>query len=335
MSAGRALPIVAAALAAGGCAGGALTVYEENDLFSLYGPRDSYYTQGLRVSRVFAPDDTPHAAKEIAQEFPLYDEDATTAIGFVFGQNIYTPSDISVEAEQDDDRPYAGWLYAGLVVSNARRGGPERAGDDQETVEVDVGVIGDPSLARQTQTRWHELINEDEPQGWDNQLQFEPGIVATYERRHRWLAGDEGTFCGEWDVLSSWGGSLGNVDTHAGAGGTLRYGWNLPRDFGVNTISTTAMETTPRGVDALPSLYFFGGAEGRAVLRNVFLDGNTFRDGPSVDKHPGVAEGRGGVAFQWKAVRLTYTWITRSSEFDGQGGWTRFGSLSLGVFLDF
>lgn len=335
MSAASVLRIAAAALLLGGCAGGAVTIYEENDLFSLIGARDSYYTQGLRVSRVFAPDDTPHLAKEIAQEFPRYDEDATTAIGFVFGQNIYTPHDISVEHEQKHDRPYAGWLYAGIVISNARRNGPERAGDDSETVEVDVGVIGDPSLARQTQTRWHEIINEDEPKGWDNQLQFEPGLVATYERRHRLLAGDEAPFCAEWDVIPSFGGAVGNVDTHAGAGGTLRYGWNLPRDFGVNTISTTAMETTPRGVDDTPSVYFFGGGEGRAVLRNVFLDGNTFRDSPSVDKHWGVAEVRGGIAFQWKALRLTYTWITRSSEFDGQGGWTRYGSISLGVFLDF
>lgn len=318
-----------------GCAGGALTVYEENDLFSVRGNRDGYYTQGLRVSRVFAPEDTPHLAKEIAQEFPLYDEEATTAIGFVFGQNIYTPRDITVEEAQDDDRPYAGWLYAGIVISNAKRNGVERAGDDNETVEVDVGVIGDPSLARQVQSRWHEIINEKKGRGWDNQLEFEPGIVATYERRHRWLAGDEAPLGGEWDVIPSYGGAVGNVDTHAGAGGTVRFGWNLPRDFGVNTISSTAMETTPRGVDERPSVYLFGGGEGRAVLRNIFLDGNTFRDSQSVDKHWGVAEARGGIAFQWKSVRLTYTWITRSSEFDGQGGWTRYGSLSLGVFLDF
>lgn len=89
---------------------GAFTVYEENDLFSLKGSADRYYTQGLRMSRVFAPEDTPHAVHEIAQELPLYDEEETTSIGVVLGQNIYTPRNIRIEAEQPRDRPYAGWL---------------------------------------------------------------------------------------------------------------------------------------------------------------------------------------------------------------------------------
>ena len=331
------MAIAAAALAllVPGCVGGALTIYEENDRFSLLGNRDSYYTQGLRVSRVFAPRDTPHLARQIAEELPLYDEDATTAIGFVFGQNIYTPKDIRLERPPGDDRPYAGWLYAGIVVSNSDRNGSMRAGDDQETVEVDLGVVGDASLGRYVQTRAHEFLNSPRPQGWAEQIGFEPGIVVSYERRHRLLAGEIGSLGAEWDLIPSYNGAIGNVDTHAAAGSALRLGVNLPRDFGVNTIATTPMETTPRGVDSRPSFYVFGACEGRAVLRNIFLDGNTFRSGPSVDKHVGVAEFRGGLAFQYKSVRVTYTWITRSSEFDGQGGWTRYGSLSLGLFFDF
>lgn len=220
-------------------------------------------------------------------------------------------------------------------MSRQSMSGADRENDRQETVEVDVGVVGEPSLGRVAQTRWHEIIGVRRPRGWDHQLEFEPGIVATYERRDRALHLDELPFCAEADVLPGYSASLGNVDTHAAAGAQARFGFNLPRDFGVNTISTTAMEVTGRGVSRHPSILIFGAAEGRGVARNIFLDGNTFRDGPSVEKRHAVAEARAGLAIQYKALRLTYAWITRSPEFHGQAGWTRYGSLSFGLFLDF
>lgn len=318
----------------GGCVGGAFTAYEENDAFSLKGTRDAYYTQGLRLSRVFAPEDTPHLARDIAREFPLYEEEETTSIGVVLGQTIYTPRDITVKRDQPDDRPWAGWLYGGVVFSKQKMDGPDWTGDSQDTVEIDLGVVGDASLARSVQTRWHDALDLVTPRGWDHQLHFEPGIVATYERRDRALFAELplGT---QFDFLPGYGASLGNVMTNVSAGVRARFGINLPRDFGVNTISTTAMEVSDKRTGDRISAHLFGGAEGRGVIRNIFLDGNTFRDSASVDKRFGVAEFRGGISVQWKAMRLTYSWITRSPEFDGQGGWTRYGSVSLGLFLDF
>jgi lipid A 3-O-deacylase len=324
--------LVATALAATtlpGCVGGALTLYEENDALSVRGRQDGYYTQGFRATRVFRRRDTPEVAKEIASWLPLY-EDATTAIGIVGGQNIYTPKDIE-RGPDPDDRPYAGWLYGGIVISN-RVLGDERSHDMQETLEVDLGVTGPPSLARQTQTLMHRWTGAQRPRGWSEQLHFEPGAVAVYENRHRVSYGE---LLGlEYDVLPSYGASLGNVDTHVGAGTTFRFGYELPRDFGVNTISTTAMESSRTDIGGF-NAYVFAGGEERAVFHNLFLDGNTFRDSASVDRRIGVAEFKGGFAITWDCLRFTYTWITRSPEFHGQRNWTRYGSVSLGLFLDF
>jgi lipid A 3-O-deacylase len=324
-----------ALVALAGCAGGALTLYEENDALSLRGRQDGRYTQGARVSRVFPTAATPSLAKEIAQQFPLYDEDATTAIGVVLGQTIYTPRDIEVEGLQKRDRPYAGWLYGGVVISNAKLADDGRAGDVQETVELDLGVVGDASQARRFQTQYHEWTDAQRPEGWDHQIGFEVGVVATYENRHRVLYARDLPLGTEFDFMPSYGGAVGNVDTHAGGGATARFGINVPRDMGVNTISTTAMEVTRAGNDAWPSFYLFGGAEGRGVVRNIFLDGNTFEDSHHVDKKPLVGEFRTGFAIQYRALRFTYAWITRSPEFNGQRSWQRYGSASLGLFFDF
>lgn len=331
----RTIAVAAPLFLLGGCVGGAFTVYSENDLYSLRGRADHYYTQGLRLSRVFATGDAPLLARQIAQEMPLYDDEETTTIGVVLGQNVYTPNDIRLARAQDQDRPYAGWLYGGVMFSKQKMNGEGRTDDRQETVELDAGVVGDPSLGRSFQTRWHRFIGSPRPRGWSHQIRFEPGLVAMYERRDRAVFEDDLPLGTEFDLLPGYGASVGNVDTHAGASARVRFGLNLPRDFGVNTISTTAMEVADKGLGDRPSVHLFGAAEGRAVARNIFLDGNTFGDGPSVEKDLGVAEFRGGLCVQYKALRLSYAWITRSPEFHGQHGWTRYGSLSLGLFLDF
>ena len=42
------------------------------------------------------------------------------------------------------------------------------------------------------------------------------------------------------------------------------------------------------------SLFLYATAEGSAVAHNLFLDGNTFRDSPSVDRQPWVGGGELG-----------------------------------------
>src|SRR3546814_12873912 len=100
------------------------------------------------------------------------------------------------------------------------------------------------------------------------------------------------------DVCSSdlIGGALGNVYTYGAGGVTLRLGEDLPSDYG-----------PPRLRPALPGSdyfrpsdwfgwYLFVGAEGRLMVRNIFLDGNTFEDSHSADKYPLVFDLQAGIA---------------------------------------
>ena len=68
----------------------------------------------------------------------------------------------------------------------------------------------------------------------------------------------------------------------------------------------------------------------RAVARDIFLDGNTFRDSRSVNKEPFVADisaGIGLIAGRWQA---TYTQVRRTREFKTQqGNYDQFGSVTL------
>ncbi len=67
--------------------------------------------------------------------------------------------------------------------------------------------------------------------------------------------------------------------------------------------------------------YVYVAAQGRAVGRNIFLDGNTFEDSRSVDKKPLVGDLSAGVAMFWSDdFRLDASATYRSKEFDGQEG---------------
>jgi lipid A 3-O-deacylase len=83
--------------------------------------------------------------------------------------------------------------------------------------------------------------------------------------------------------------------------------------------------TRPRGLSA----YVFIGASGRAVLRDVFLDGNTFRDSHDVDRNLLVGDLMAGVTVGYGGLKLSLAKVLRTSEFDGQPHDHRFGSITL------
>ena len=65
------------------------------------------------------------------------------------------------------------------------------------------------------------------------------------------------------------------------------------------------------------------------MARDIFLDGNTYRDSRSVDHRTFVGDLELGGAVFWQNVRLSYTQDFRSKEFVAQEKSFTFGVLSL------
>jgi hypothetical protein len=296
-----------------------ITVLEEND--SLYFDSDRHYTQGLRLSYLgpdVAADSFWAKPFDFLDSFlPIFPGDAkerSRRYALSLGQSIFTPDDIHVSPAPPDDRPYAGWLYAGasLLQDSDRR--------TLDHLELQLGVIGPAALGRQVQNGWHEFININKAEGWDSQLHNEPGVVLSYERK--WRVPLLGGGSAGIDVIPELGGSLGNIFTYGEAGALLRFGKNLQADYGPVRIRPALSGTDYFNADYLDGdfgIYGFVGVQGRAVGRNVFLDGNTFEDSPSVDKNIFVGDVQAGVSMFWSsAVRLDFSVVGRSKEFEGQ-----------------
>ena len=292
----------------------------ENDLFA---NTDQNYTNGLRLSWLSSENRVPVWVKDVSHRLFPYAPQAKKRIGISVGQNMYTPRDLTRRDLIVDDRPYAGWLYGSIgVVSDT--------GSRLDNAMLTLGVVGPASYARQTQRFVHRVVDSTIPQGWDNQLENEPGIVLTWERKWRALY-QFSPFGAGVDISPHIGANLGNIFTDAAAGATVRLGFDLPADYGPPRIRPSL----PGSDFFVPTQeiggYLFAGAEGRVVGRNIFLDGNSFRDSHDVDKRYGVGSLQAGAALTYESMRLSYTHVFMTREFKGQAEAPQFGALTLSV----
>lgn len=296
----------------------------ENDLFG--GDSDRNYTNGVRITWLSAEGDVPDWVSEPASYVPFFEPDGELRVLFGLGQNLYTPTDITVRELQPTDRPYAGWLYGsvGLVSDN---------GQILDNLQLDIGVVGPAALGSPVQEFVHDLIDTRDPSGWDNQLKNEPGITLFYERKWRSLLEFDKFVPGfpgyGVDATPHVGVALGNVFTYGATGLTLRFGKNLPADYGPPRIRPSLPGSNFFVSDGSFGWYLFAGVEGRAIARNIFLDGNTFRDSHSVEKKPIVGDLQVGAAVTYGDWRLSYTQVYRTREFDDQSSDDVFGSVNL------
>lgn len=300
--------------------GGILTFALENDLFVGH---DDGYTNGVRTSYVSPEADIPLWIENLAGLVPFFPPEGHTRWTMALGQSMFAPEDLTIKAAQPADRPYAGWLYGtvGLIADRDTT---------LDNLQLTIGMVGPASAAAETQRIVHRIIHSPTPQGWGNQLQNEPGIVLSYE--HKWRNMIElSPFGLGVDFTPSVGGSVGNIYTHAAVSAMLRIGYDLPSDYGPPVIRPNL----PGSDFFIPSRtfgwYLFTGIEGRAVARNIFLDGNSFRDSPSVDKKIFVGGLQAGVAMTYHNTRLAYTHVFRTREFFGQSAGDQFGALTLSV----
>jgi hypothetical protein len=299
---------------------GAASAVLENDSLKLSGSEtDRWYTSGVRLGWSSAEGGLPAPLAFIDNGLAGLLGPANARWSLGFGQNFFTPVDKRTRDPDPRDRPYAGILYGTIGLDR-------RSWNTLDRFELQLGVIGPASFARDTQVFVHHIIDDPVPQGWGKQLHNEPVFNLNAERI--WRVPVAGTGFGDVDVLPAAGAQLGTVRIAASAGARVRFGRGLERDFGAPRIRPTIADA-PAPVGDGFGWYVFGGLGGYVVGRDIFLDGNTWRDSRSVDRKLFVADFEVGAAMFWRNVRLSYTQVWRTKEFDGQDGNFTGGSVSL------
>jgi hypothetical protein len=309
------------------------SVQYENDVLE---SNDYYYTSGLKLNWV-SPDLSGweetgtlrgFLAKTAGWVTFADGTDVRKTAGFCLGQNIYTPWNTWTRVLIPRDRPFCGWLYAGALFT---------ASTEQwmNIVELDLGVTGDWSQARQAQKLIHSFHLDKAHPAWKYQIGNEAQANLAFERRQRVVKFGSSSGAAA-DLFASAGGSLGTLFIHERLGATVRAGWNLPSDFAGRPIQAAGDAYAPTSSDDSRlregglSLVFFCDYGIKAVQRDGTIDGNYSRESIRVGKMPFVQDfsfGLYAIAGSWT---LAVAQVERSPEIKNQlEGWQTFHSITV------
>jgi lipid A 3-O-deacylase len=291
------------------------TVYWENDgTFVKPNHRtDRHYTDGLKL--VFTHQPEWMWLKEFAtwNDFGAGEGDVDTAVGYTFGQNMYTPDHADDPSLRDaDDRVFAAWLYGGIFVQRATK-------NEMEHFELSVGTIGPSALGGEVQTFVHKLVNQEEPNGWDDQLDDEFAVDFTWLKRQR-ADGLPFYHTPSFDSYLEYGFTAGSLHRNAILGIMLRLGENLPSDFGPGRLEAPHCVTGPIG-DKQTYFYLFGRASVKVVQYDRFLTG--------LDTRPVVGQFQLGAVFRYESFEITYSQTFLTCEYYEQPAEDSYASLNL------
>lgn len=303
----------------------------DNDVFSPRG-LDAYYTNGFVFHHV--DDDVPvergrewRACPGLA---PLSRRLGTALIplaehpqfshSWEIGHIIATPLQKAVLPPPGNDQPYGGLLYAGCHYHL-------RTGGRMESLGLQYGIVGPWALAEESQDLAHRVVGAKEARGWDWQLRNELVANLRYDRQEvigELAVGDAGLrFFDNVDL------ALGTLVTSASLGVNLLYARRPDAVFGLNP---NYLGRYPRITPGQPAgFYTMASLQVSGVLRNIFLDGNTWVDSPaSVPHEPllGSAQLLVGYGFSCWALQLGLNVSTRTFQTQAVE-WPRYGTLAL------
>jgi len=320
----------------------------ENDAVGVV-KSDSYYTQGAQVGYTIKYNRDPgflartasHLCKLVG--FKANGEQGSKVLSagsFFIGQQLFTPKDTDVNTPIPDDRPYAGWAYAGTRLELLQ---PLKLSEDgrrrwvTHSFEFQAGVVGRHAQGEGTQRAFHDLDGSNQSNGWDNQISDRFGGQAYYTFSTRLFSFDIGNCCqgANTDVLFHGALGAGTLQTHAEVGAVWRIGRNMG-PMAQRTVVPSALSATMQPLKAVetqqafqPNMdtkecsflfrakecYVFVAAAARAVDKNIFVEPAASGAGRDIDLEAYVYELSWGARVRYRWARFDYISTTRSREF--------------------
>ena len=298
----------------------------ENDLLGTKNAKDRWYTNGMQLMLAFQEGREPALLKPtLSWGRWMVPQDCESdgcglTLDAVLGQSIYTPREVDVAEPQTRDRPWAGWLYGGIGLSNF-------SGNRHQVLAFKAGPTGPASGAEGLQKAAHCCLGSSkEPLGWDNQLRPRLGVQLSY------LSTDYHFVNGPVGVQTSWGGTVGNVRTFLRGAVAMTWSPAGGQDRGMQsggldegeffTPDFSAHATRGTLMDSLRHTVFYAHLQVSAMAYNVFLQGQTYKGRSEID--PERLVGTSTVGFtvplgERGQHKVGVAWKRRTPEFEVRG----------------
>ena len=290
----------------------------DNDLFI---EQDDGYTNGLYIAQyeIGRDENTPSHGLLLKPFSSLIDTDsAQFAVNTTtLGQTMITPDDITLEVPDENDIPYSGLLF----LSNTYIKGQDNVADKYGFT---LGILGPASGAEQAQKFVHKNVDADDPKGWDYQLKNE--LVFQFDRGRIWRhwLGQESK---NTDMVFLTDLSLGTIETSIATSAFFRFGQNLQYTYITPSLHSNRT-TNPIAVGG--GWFGYVGLRAKYLARQIFVDGNTFRDdSPSAELDHSQFSLSLGATYSWQNYSLSFALESSHVFEDNPEGVTRYGSLTF------
>jgi lipid A 3-O-deacylase len=312
---------------------GRWTLIEDND--GEFSSQDRHYTQGLQLSylssRLTPTSVIGRGADRLGALLPGFRASAgsTRRFDIAIGQQIFTPEDIHQVPPDSNDRPYAGWLYAGFSLLQ------QNHNNHLNDLQVQFGVVGPAALGEQAQNGFHSLAGLRPADGWDSQLRNRGAIQLAYVYRRKIPLQLMHNYA--FDAVPEAGFNIGSVLRYTEIGGLLRFGNALAANYGPAHVQPGLSGSDWFDADALGGSFLhwsiFAGGQLRSVYYNRLIDGaREVVPDARIKARPFTFDAvAGGGLVLSPRVHLSLTATRRTGEFRGQKGFDLFGTALLSV----
>ena len=194
---------------------------------------DYGYTHGARISALFYRGDTQDSFLNIPFTSP---EDTSNFISFAYSQQMFTPDDLDETEIIKDDRPFAGYSYIEMGLHQTSK-------SNADSLTLQTGIVGPSSGMEDLQSLFHKSIDARDAVGWKYQLENEFILQLNY--MHKWRFELSKVYGLESIIIPYSGVNFGNASIKASAGAQYRIGFNIPKDFGTNSMNEGSYSSLP------------------------------------------------------------------------------------------
>ena len=279
----------------------------ENDAY-LATRNDRYYTNGLFIyfRRALNADKLSENVEKKTYELSV-------------GQKMYTPYWGMVAKKEDQDRPFAGYLYAGGAYSVFYKN------EGVLKTSVEIGTVGPSSLAEGGQELLHKTVGFYTPAGWEYQIKNEMAVnlAASYSKL---------LFRADDPIVDISGQGYANLGTtFSGLGASVLF-----RAGKLNQLFNSAYHNAVIGNSKTAALnksefFFYVKPQLNFVAYDATIQGSMFNNDSPVTfgVKPIVFEQQFGVNYSSKRFTADFNVILKTKEVKSVAKAQNYGGLSL------
>lgn len=251
-------------------------------------------------------------------------------------QDIYTPDEIENVTPMPYEHPYSGELN--LIFGLHGKKNIQFCCHQTPTlfsIEIALGATGKHSLAKNAQTEVHRCTGNDIPLGWDHQLPSHFSARLSASMINKFNPFTIGDF--KIEVLSNIGGDLGNTLVQASVCEQIRFGFNIPDDFGTFAIGSGSFASNIQGEESSVyrskshkfwEFYKYFGVHGILSAKGQYVSYN-YHIGEIVSPVREIGELGIGFGFIVVGCKITVFYIHQTEQFEEQSGPHKFGNIAF------